>query len=381
MLRISALCLLLFCNTAVIKAQDQLDKSLLMDYFQEQQYDLVIRYMEDSVKPSHVNGLAILANAYLQNGQTADAEKTYRLVLEKDSNHIAALQQLGNIARTKQRYTEAIVHYAKLVALRPDNARYYKQLASSAASIVGMQDTAFALMKTSFRLNPKDPAVVLFLADTYLDREDHNSADSVLLQYYRYDSSNAQVIATLVKSCYQQEKFREAVDFGEPLVTAGATQPVAYIYLAVSHYSLKNYDSTIRVHDKMMALLQDAPETLKYYAALSYAQLKQFDKSNGLLQACITAAKSRSLDSYYTALANNYEQMKQYRRAISHFDTAYFLFKDPMRQYGIARIYDQYVQDPLKAKRYYQLFLKNSKPGNPYEKQIQAYVKERVKAL
>lgn len=378
--RISALCLLL-STAAFAKAQDQLDKSLLMDYFQEQQYDLVIRYMEETVKPSHVNGLAILANAYLQNGQTADAEKTYQLVLEKDSNHIAARQQLGNIARSKQQYTQAVVHYSKLVALRPDKAIYYRQLASAAFNIAGLQDTAFALMKTSYRLNQKDPAVVLFLAEEYIDRKDFPSADTVLKQYNGFDSTNAQVIATLVKSCYIQKKFQDAVAYGEPLVTANAIQPVAYLYLAVSHYSLKHYDSTIRVYDKMMELVQEAPETLKYYAALSYGELKQFNKSNDLLQECITSAKSKALDGYYTALANNYEQMKQYRMAISHYDTAYFLFKDPMRQYGIARIYDQYVQDPMKAKRYYQLFLKNSKPETKDEKNIAAYAKERVKSL
>ncbi|WP_346317201.1 tetratricopeptide repeat protein [Chitinophaga sp. YIM B06452] len=381
MLRRSSALFLLLCSTLAAFAQDQYDKALLMDYFQEQQYDKVIAYMEGTVKPVHVNGLALLANAYLQNGQTADAERTYQLVLDKDSNHIAARQQLGNIARAQQQYAKAVTHYSKLVALRPDNALYYKQLALAASNTSGLQDTAFALMKISYNLNRKDPSVVTFLAEEYFDRKDYASADTVLKQYYLTDSANTLVTAALVKSSYQQKNFQEAVNYGESLLAVNAVHPVAYLYLAVSHYSLDHFDSTIRVHDKMVEFARDAPETLKYYAALSYAQLKQFDKSNELLQECITAAKSRSLDSYYTALANNYEQMKQYRQAISHYDTAYFLFKDPMRQYGIARIYDQYVQDPLKAKRYYQLFLKNSKPESKDEKSIQAYAKERVKSL
>lgn len=381
MLRRSSTLLLLLCSTFAAFAQDQYDKAMLMDYFQEQQYDKVIAYMEGTVKPVHVNGLAVLANAYLQNGQTADAERTYQRVLEKDSNNIAALQQLGNIARAQQQYVNAITHYSKLVALRPDNAIYYKQLANAAANITGLQDTAFALMKISYSLNRKDASVVTFLAEEYLDRKDYLHTDSVLQQYYQFDSTNTLVVAALVKSSYQQKKYREVVTYGEQLINANSVHSFAYLCLAVSHYSLDHYDSTIRVYDKMMELTQSEPETLKYYAALSYAKLKQYNKSNEMLEQCISSAKSRSLDAYYTALASNFEEMKQYRSAIAHYDTAYYLFKDPMRQYGIARIYDQYVQDPQKAKRYYQLFLKNAKPGSKNEKDIQTYVKERVKSL
>ncbi|RPD40243.1 tetratricopeptide repeat protein [Chitinophaga barathri] len=378
--RFSALCLLL-CSAVIAKAQDQLDKSLLMDYLQEQQYDKVIRYMQETVKPSHVNGLAILANAYLQNGQTADAEKTYQLVLEKDSINIAVLQQLGNIARAQQQYAKALGHYSKLVELRPSNAIYFKQLANTASNLVGLQDTAFALMKVSYQLNQKDASVVTFLAEEYLDRKDYLHADSLLKQYYLLDSTNTLVIAAIIKSSYQQKKHRDVVTYGEQLVSSNTVNMVSFTFLAISHYTLEHYDSTIRVYDKLVELAQNEPETLKYYAALSYAQLKQYDKSNEMLEQCIAAAKSPTLDAFYTALAGNYEAMKQYRAAISNYDTAYYLFKDPMRHYGIARIYDQYVQDPQKAKRYYELFLKNSKPESKDERDIQAYVKERVKSL
>lgn len=364
-----------------MQAQDSLNKSLLMDYFQEQQYDKIIRYLEETVKPQHPDGLSLLANAYYQSGQPAPAEKNYRRVLALDSNHIAANQHLGTMARNQQQPQVAIVHYERLLKLRPDNPAYYKQLAYACTDVVGLQDTAFYYMKQSHRLNPLDVNVVTFLGAEYMDRKAFTAADSILKAFYAVDSTQITVNAQLVRSSYLQKKYRDVTVYGERLLSMNVVEPNACVILAVSHYALKQYDSCIRVNNRMMEIIQGSPETVKYYAALSYAEKRQFDSSNALLHECISLAKSKDLDNYYTSLASNYEQMKQYRTAIAHYDTAYFLFRDPMRQYGIARIYDQYIQDPVKAKKFYQQFVKNAKPEGKAEVSIHNYVKERIKSL
>lgn len=375
---------LVLCTALSATAQekhDHLDKALLMDYLQEQQYDKIIGYLEETVKPQHTNGLALLASAYYQSGQPAPAEKNYLRVLALDSNHIAANQHMGIIARSQKNPLVAITYFERLVKLRPKNAAYYKQLAYACSDVAILQDTAFYFMKQAHRLNPKDVNTVTFVGSEYLDRKQYREADSVLKAYYAFDSSQVTVSVRLTRSAYEQKKFRDVTAYGEHLLSRNLVEPNACVYLAVAHYALKQYDSCVRVHDQMTALMAGAPETVKYYAALAYAEKLEFDKSNALLQECITLAKSKALDSYYTALAGNYEQMRQYKTAIAHYDTAYFLFQDPMRQYGIARIYDQYIQDPVRAKRFYQQFVKNARPQGKDEVSIHNYVKERIKSL
>ncbi|AWO01674.1 hypothetical protein DLD77_08175 [Chitinophaga alhagiae] len=361
--------------------QDQLDKSLVMDYIQEQQYDKIIRYLEETVKPQHANGLSLLANAYYQSGQPAQAESNYKRVLELNPDHIAANQHLGVLASNRQNHAQAVVYFEKLLQLRPNNAAYYKQLAIACSNVAGMQDTAFYYMQQAYALNPRDVRAVTFLGAEYLDRKDFTMADSLLKTYYAIDSSQLTVSMQLIRSAYQQKKFRDVTVYGEHLLNRQVVDPTACMFLAVSHYALKQYDSCIRVHDEMMARILAAPETVKYYAALAYSEKRQFDSSNALLQECIDMAKSRSLDDYYTALAGNYEHMKQYRTAIKHYDTAYYLFHDPMRQYGIARIYDHYIQDPVRAKRFYQQFVRDARPEGKDQVNIHNYAKERLKNL
>jgi tetratricopeptide (TPR) repeat protein len=373
------LCMLLFAiNT---KAQDNIDKALLMDYFQEQQFDKAIQYLEGTVKVQEANGLALLASAYYQSGQAAQAEKNYKLVLEKDSNHIPALQNLGNIARQQRQPAKAFTYFEKLVTLRPLNAIYYKQLGLVCEDIVGKQDSAFKYMLQSYELNQKDVTVISSLCADFIAKKEYGRADSMLKQYMLFDSTQVSIIAQVMKVSYLQKDFSTATMYGERLLSMGVADPMAAIYLAVSYYSLKKYDSCALVYDKMMALTHASPETLTYYAGLAYARMKNYEKSNQLIQECIDQAKSKSLDSYYATLADNYEQMRQFRKAISYYDTSYYLFKDPMRQYGIGRIYEQHLQDPLNAKKHYKQYVLHAKPENKEEESIHTYVKERIKDL
>lgn len=369
----------LFCGG--ISAQDKVDNDLLMGYLQHQQYDEVIRYMEQTVKPQHPNGLVILANAYYQNARMTEAAHYYKAILTISPDHVTAHQQLGNIAVQAQQYATAIVHFQRLAALRPDNALCWKQLARACSNVAGMQDSASVYMEKAYSINPDDPAVVIFLADEWMEKEAYLQADSLLKKYHKTDSSNIIVNTKLVKSSYLLDRFPEALVYGRQIMDQRAFAPLAYSYLAGTYYRMKLYDSCVRVHDFMVALLGEAPEFVKYYAALSYGEMKQYEKSNELLQECIDMAKSKSLDNYYAAMAGNFERMKNYRAAISHYDTAYYLFKQPMRQYGIAVIYDQHMQNPQKARKHYQLYLKGAKPETKNETEIHTYVKERVKTL
>lgn len=377
-----ALLVMLMTAPAIIHAQDQIDKPLLMDYFQEQQYDKAIQYLEGTVQPKQAYGLSLLASAYYQSGQFTQAEKNYRLVLEQDSNHIQAHQYLGNIARQQKQPAQAQQHYEKLVQLRPENAIYYKQLSLVCDDIVGQQDTAFYYMKQAYRLNPKDVSVVINVASEMISRKNNPGADSILRIYYNEtDSSQVNVIAQLTKLSFLQKKYTDATRFGERLMDMAAVEPMAFIYTAAAYHQLKQYDACIRVHDKMMELAQAAPETLIYYAAISYAAKKDYGRSNEMLQTCIDMAKSHSLDEYYTTMADNFEKMRLFKNAVAHYDTAYYLFKDPMRLYGMGRIYETSLQNAPKAKKLYQQYLREAKPEGPSENSIHSYVKERVKSM
>ncbi|MGX5818321.1 tetratricopeptide repeat protein [Chitinophaga lutea] len=381
MLRKTSLLLFYLFSFALAHAQDVLDKSLLMDYLQEQQYNQMIRYLTETVNVRQPNGLSLLANAYAQNGQPAKATATYERILALDTAFAPALQYLGDAAMNADQDSTAMLYFTKLHRRRPGNAAYNKQLGRAWLGLLSGADSAFFYFGEAYRLNPQDVSVAAQMGLFHIGRKNYAQADSILKAYLAVDSTQETIYRHLLTSAFSQEKYAEAAAYGERLLDMRIAHPVATYYTAIAYYRLKQYDSCIQIHHKMTGLLGDATETVKYAASLGYAGLRRYDEANGLLEECIALAKSKHLDTYYTTLAENFEQMRQFRRAIAHYDTAYFLFRNPMRQYGIARIYDQHLQDFPRAKKFYEQYFKNANAETRAEKQIREYVKERMKTL
>lgn len=105
-------------------------------------------------------------------------------------------------------------------------------------------------------------------------------------------------------------------------------------------------------------------------------KLNQFQKSNELLIQCLNKAISLNADTYLSSKADNFEALKQYKKAIAAYDTAYYLFKNPLSLYNIGRIYESGLNNKTIAYRYYSKYLKSGKPKSKDEKRVYAYVKE-----
>jgi hypothetical protein len=93
-----------------------------------------------------------------------------------------------------------------------------------------------------------------------------------------------------------------------------------------------------------------------YLLALAYKEEKKYHLSLVTLDECIGDALSSDADSYFSAKGSIYETLNQNREAIREYDTAYYLFKNPLQLYNKARIYDTELKSPRTALRYYQLY-------------------------
>jgi tetratricopeptide (TPR) repeat protein len=120
-----------------------------------------------------------------------------------------------------------------------------------------------------------------------------------------------------------------------------------------------------------------AGENVYYYAAKSYAKLGAFDTSNVLLRTCLELAISNTAEYYYNALGDNYEEMKQFKKAIAQYDTAYYLFKNPLMLYNCGRIMDGHLKNEGAAQKYYRKYLALAKPQSMDEKKAYNYIRKK----
>jgi len=136
------------------------------------------------------------------------------------------------------------------------------------------------------------------------------------------------------------------------------------------------YSDCIRVCDYMLQNQLEI-ESVYYYEARSYAKLKDFAKSNELLQTCLTKAISKTAEMYYYNLGENYEATHQFTEAVKQYDSAYYLFKDPLMKYYAGRIYETNLNNEKLAGKYYKQYLQFAKPESADEKKAYQYVKTR----
>jgi hypothetical protein len=146
-----------------------------------------------------------------------------------------------------------------------------------------------------------------------------------------------------VRATYLSQRYERASEPGERLVRSDEPATQALTWLDLSYYDLKQYPDCIRVCEHMLDLGL-TQEAVYYYESRAWTKLKEYRKSDSLLQ---------------------------------NYDTAYYLFRDPTVLYTCGRICEVEMKDLGRAKRYYLRYLEVAQPKTAAERQALAYVRKR----
>ena len=356
----------------------RIDKNTLMDFFQNMQYEEATSYLLAAEKMDSLNLqiLGYLGYAYQMNDDLTNAGKYYQKMLDVDSNNISANQYFANIYSNTDPET-ARIYAHRLISSNPQKAVYYRKMGDLFRR-KNQKDSAFVYYEHAFRLSPYDNKNGAALADLLIDQKNYLRADSIIDEGLVKDSLSVPFLKLRVRSSYEANQYQQVLMPGERLMRLGEGSLTTLTQVALSYYNLKLYKDCIRVCD-FMAAKGIAGETIYYYAAKSQAKLREFDKSNELLQTCLGMAISKTAEYYYYALGDNYEAMKQFKTAITQYDTAFYLFKNPVMLYTCGRILESNLKNDGAAKKYYSKYLKLARPQSADEKKAYEYIKKKYR--
>jgi tetratricopeptide (TPR) repeat protein len=347
-----------------------------MDFFQNMQYEDAINYLLVAEKADSLNlqTLGYLGYAFHMNDDLPNAGKYYQKMLAIDSNNISANQYFANVYGNTEPETARQYMY-RLISSNPQKAFYYRKMGDLFRR-KNQKDSAFIYYEHAFGMAPNDHKNGVALADLLIDQKNYLRADSIIDDGLAKDSLNVPYLKLRIKSSYEVKQFQQVLIPGERLIRLKEGSLTALNQVALSYYNLKLYKDCIRVCDFMDAS-GIAGESVYYYAAKSHAKLHAFDKSNELLQLCLELAISNSAEYYYNALGENFEEMKQFKKAIAQYDTAFYLFKNPLMLYNNGRILDGNLKNESAAKKYYSKYLRLAKPESIDEKKAYNYLKKK----
>ena len=354
------------------------DKSKVGDYFQNQQFEEAIQYLATALR-SDSNNISLLGYtgyAYYMNDNKQAAEACYQHIFDLDSNNIAALSYLV-LLNTNEDREKAALFTRRLLGLQPAKAVWWRTMGELLRR-AQQPDSAMDYLTRAHELAPTDAKTIAALADVLIDKRYYPLCDSMLDAGLERDSLNINFLRLRIRSAYQAGDYPGVLIPGERLIRINEPGAVSgsLTWLALSYYNLKKYPDCIRVCEYMLnsGLEQEA---IYYYEARAWAKLKEYAKSNTLLDTCLTKAISKTADWYYYDMGENYEGLKNFKMAMASYDTAYYLFKDPTMLYNCGRIAESELKNTSLARKYYSRYLAAAHPQSPEEKRAYAYVRSR----
>lgn len=374
------ICLLLLSSlfAADIVAQT-FDANKVMAYFQDQQYEDAINYLKPlaATDSNNVQLLGYLAYAYNVTENVNTAASCYARILAIDSINVSANQNLASIYMNRNE-KEAQVLTSRLIRLQPLRSAHYRNM-GHLLDRRKEKDSAIIFFEEAYRLDPQDLRNISALADILIDTRNLPKADSILALGMVIDSMYIPFLISAVRSAYENERYEGAIIPGRRLIDQQDVTIGPLTQLILSYYHLNRYDECI---DACEYLRQHEIETeaVKYYEAKARSKIGDYTRSNELLRECLTSAISERAELYYYALADNYEEVGNYARAIANYDTAYYLFKAPLVKYNVGRIYETRLKNPAMANKYFKTYLLLADTSTPDEKKVYYYLQKRYKA-
>jgi len=352
------------------------DKSKVMDLFQDQQFDEALNYLSPVLQADSDNApvLNYAGYAYYMSDNEAGARACYERMLTIDGNSVTALHYLVLLNETTDPGS-AREYAQRLIGLQPHKAAWWR-VTGELWGRAQRPDSALVYLDKAYALAPGDVKTVVALGNLLCDGKAYDRADSITDLALERDSMNVSLLKLRVRSGYAQKDFATVLAPGERLLKLNEPAVNSLEWLALSYYNLKQYPDCIRVCEGMLDMGLEL-EAVYYYEARAEAKLKNYDSSNSLLHKALAKAKSPTMEWYYDGLGDNFESLREYKKAVAHYDTAYYLFKDPLALYTCGRIAETELHSPVLARQYYRRYLAMAKPETEEEKRAYRYVRQK----
>jgi tetratricopeptide (TPR) repeat protein len=312
------------------------------------------------------------------NGRQTAALQQYELNYRQSPENIETNIYLGQIYTDQKKWDAALLHTLNLVRTQPSNFRFW-QKAGALYLYNGDNDSALYFYNQAYHLNPKSGSIVVSLSDLLILANEKEPAEALVKQFLLQNSTDQEVIAKWMDINFSKGNYDTVIKWGIQLWRDSAILSTPYIHLAFSYLNQKNYEESISVCEWMINK-KIASQAILYCEALALKALKNYTKSNQLLDECIQQTIQKQAQTYLEAKGDNYEEMKDYQQSLNYYDTAYYIFKNPIDLYFAGRIQDQFLHNKAKAANLYSRYRKLTwETNDETEKRILKYIESFLK--
>jgi tetratricopeptide (TPR) repeat protein len=287
---------------------------------------------------------------------------------------LAVLFSLANINVKRGNTNKAAAYLKQIIAVDSNNFNAYKRL----ANLVDSSQLKLNYLKKANQLNAEDADVAFDLATTYKNNKDYNSAYQVLKVAIGSDTSNFILQQALLPVANQLEKYKEVIAIGEKLLQNGSDANIIKD-VGKAYFFLKDYQKCINLY-QLLEQLDIRNESIFYYMALSYRELKKYETAAAYGKKTIEEGISPNIASYYAMLGNVYEMDNKFKDALNAYKKGLTFNANPILYYRLGLLYDLKLKQKDYALKNYNLFIKSKLLKKSDLEQVN-YAKLRIKDL
>lgn len=203
-----------------------------------------------------------LAMLYDQGGYVLDAERHYKQAIDRDSTHVHAYTNLGEIYTNTKRFDKAIGLYKKALLLGLNDEEQAKVYLNIGVSYMGLTktDEAIQVWRKAVELYPEYAEAYMNLGIAY---ETKDMADSAKAFWERALGADTEFLAprvALARLAVSDRRFDDAIARYTEILSTGAKDPRIYAELGFVYEQLDDDDQAISYYGEALKLDPESSE-------------------------------------------------------------------------------------------------------------------------
>lgn len=329
--------------------------------------------------------LFALAKVNKQSGNTGNATSYYEKFLLKEPDNIAANTNLASIYRSGYQIEKAFGLYKKLHTMDTTNAEYLRQMADCREATEQLSE-ALELLKLAYLIDENNLMVIYDLTKLYVNSKQFDTTIAIIDKAVEQYPNEGLLYARRGDAHYGKNHHYRSVPDYKKAIELNYKSYLTLQRLGAGLFSIERFSEAKEVLEQLIT-----KDTLDYkvciYLGNIYNELKEpdkgilfFDKATDLI-----SPSPLILSSIYTGKAASFNKKGDYRKQIEMLETRQDIlpsrYKSEMYLLEIADVYEKDLNDRKKAIKYYEEYFEKIKDLNWYSDETKNNIQAKINRL
>jgi tetratricopeptide (TPR) repeat protein len=275
-----------------------------------------------------------LAMAQAEQGKLADAGRSFKaaaeiappdkkpMVRDNQRHYFVDYYNAGVSANSVMNYKDAVAEFEKAIAVDPDDAKGYVNLAY-AYSMIGEPEKALDALRSAVKADSNSVEGWRNLGISYQQKKDFDLAADALEHVLRLQPDDADALFTLGDIYFDKKEYQKALEKYTKAAEKKGDDPALQYQMGAVYFRIEKYQEAGLAFQKSAALTRDKDASLYYDAMFNlgvcYVKVQDFDAAITTFETLLVTRETAEI---HEMLGAAYSKKGMKDRAMAEFEKA-----------------------------------------------------------